>query len=551
MFGLMQDKQLLISDLLEYARVYHGAREIVSQDAAGAIHRYTYADAAARAAQLAHALDAHGVADGDRVASIAMNGYRHFEMYYGVSGIGAVLHTVNPRLFDAHLVYVINHAEDRLLFVDPEFLPTVERIAGQLPCVEKIVVLGDAGSAGAVRLPVDVTDYETFIGAFATTFAWPSFDERKASSLCYTSGTTGEPKGVLYSHRSTVVHALAAAQQSAFGIASSDVVMPIAPMFHANAWAMPYLAAMTGAKLVLPGRRLDGESVQRLVEREQVTFTVAVPTVVTMLLEHLRRTGSRIDSLRRAVVGGSAVPPPMIRTLKEVYGCQVHQVWGMTELSPLGTFSTLSHAASQLDDDAQTRIMACQGRAQFGMELKLVGEDGRRLAHDGRSVGAIWVRSAWAASGYFKQASGGVLDGDGWFPTGDVGTIDPLGYLRITDRAKDVIKSGGEWISSVDLESLCYGHPAVKLAAVVGASHPKWEERPVLCIVRKADEPVTKDELLTFLSSRVAKWWLPDDVVFLDEMPLTPTGKIRKTELRDRFRDHLTAGARRGSGDET
>lgn len=529
--GLMQDKQLMISDFISYAQSYHPTREIVSRDADGRTHRYTYAQAGARARQLASALTEAGVASGDRIATLAMNGFRHFELFYGVSGIGAILHTVNPRLFEEQLVYILNHAQSRMLFVDPMFIALARRLLPRLPAIARVFVLDDQSED-------DWPSYESFIRDGDPAFPWPTFSETTASSLCYTSGTTGDPKGVLYSHRSTVLHALAAAQRSAMGLAADDVIMPLAPMFHANAWSTPYLAPMVGAKLVLPGPRLDGRSVQSLISEENVTFTVAVPTVFTMLFEHLDASGTRIDSLKRAVIGGSAVPAAMIEKLARVYGCTVLQVWGMTETSPLGTMCTPVPALEGLPAAEQEKRMQTAGRVQFGMQLKITGPAGEELAQDGRQSGDLWVRSGWAARGYFREDQDR-LDPDGWFPTGDVATIDELGYMRITDRSKDVIKSGGEWISSVQIENIVYEHAAVAMAAVIGAAHAKWEERPVLIVTLKSGASLEEEEMLDFLRPRVAKWWLPDRVLTVDQMPMTATGKIRKTTLRDAYRDIL------------
>lgn len=539
LYGCMQDKPLLISDFLTYAERYHPAREIVSRDADGGEHRYCYAEAAVRAKRLAQALIAFGIKSGDRVATLAMNNHRHFELFYGVSGFGAVLHTINPRLFEDQIVYICNHAEDRVLFLDPAFLPLAASLAPRLESIETLVVLGSLETCESGQSLESLTDYESLIDRFDGDYVWPSFDERTASSLCYTSGTTGSPKGVLYSHRSTVVHAMAACQNSAMGLSAHDTIMPIAPMFHANAWSTPYLAPMIGAKLVLPGPRLDPENVQGLIAAEQVTFTVAVPTVFTMLLDYLEQTGKRIDSLRQATIGGTSVPPSMIDLLREKYGCFVAQVWGMTELSPLGTMTTLTPAVAALPEAERKDYLYKQGRVQFGLELKIVDADGIVVPRDGETAGALWVRGPWAAAGYFKREGGDVLDSDGWLPTGDVATLDDQGFLSITDRLKDVIKSGGEWISSVEIENLAYGHPDVKLAAVVAVHHPKWDERPLLVVVPNDGATPTKDSILDHIRPAIAKWWLPDDVVFVDDMPMTATGKIMKIALRDRFKDYV------------
>ena len=540
LLGIMQDKPLLISDIIRYAETYHPTRKIFSRDAAGREHRYTYLDAASRARKLARVLKRWGIAPGDRVATLAMNHHRHFELFYGVSGLGAVLHTVNPRLFEDQIVYICNHAEDRVLFFDSQFIPLVSSLAPRLESIERYIVLDpdeDGGSA-ASHLPGFMT-YEAALALESDDYEWPSFDERTASSLCYTSGTTGNPKGVLYSHRSTLLHALASCQNSAMGLSCHDVIMPIAPMFHVNAWSTPYLAPMIGANFVLPGPKLDPEILQGLIEREGVTFTASVPTVFVSLIEYLEKTGKRVDTLTNAVIGGTTVSSAMIDLLREKYGCKVRQLWGMTELGPLGTMNTLTPTVEELPAEQRDQYLHRQGRAQFGLELKILDDKGQPVPRDGRSPGALWVRGPWAAAGYFKDEGGTVVDKDGWLPTGDVAILDPYGFLKITDRIKDFVKSGGEWISSVELENLASGCPGVKFAAVIAAKHPKWDERPLLIIVPKDGAKVSKQEVIEYLRPRVAKWWLPDDVIFIDDMPMTSTGKIRKTTLRERFADHL------------
>ncbi|MBY0317406.1 MAG: long-chain fatty acid--CoA ligase [Reyranella sp.] len=542
MLGLMQDAPLLISGLLDYAERYHPRAEIVSRDADGGEHRYGYAEAAARARRLASALRMAGIQPGDRVATLAMNHHRHFELYFGVSGMGAVLHTVNPRLFAPQIDYIVNHGGSRVLFVDPAFVSLIASLASALRCVDRYVVLGGPEAVDEVaRALPNVIDYESFLATGRDGEAWPSFNERTASTLCYTSGTTGNPKGVLYSHRSTVLHALSACQPGSFDISAHSVLLAIPPMFHANAWSFPYLAAMTGAKLVLPGPRLDGESLQGLIEAESATFTVGVPTVFTMLLDHLRRTGKGIAPLSRAGIGGSAVPRAMIDELAG-HGCTVLQLWGMTETSPLGTIATSTPAVMALDETERADVLAQQGRVRWGLEARIVREDGSEAPRDGKTAGSLWVRGPWVAKGYFG-ADTDVLDDDGWFPTGDVATLDASGYLRITDRTKDVIKSGGEWISSLEIENLACSVPGVRQAAVIAAYHPKWEERPLLVIVPDEDRPATREEVLDHLRPRIAKWWLPDDVVSVDALPMTATGKVSKLTLRERFRDHLVRRA--------
>lgn len=538
LLGVMQDKQLLVSDIIRYAETYHSDREVVWVDSSGELGRYSYGAAGERARKIARLLAEWGIERGDRVATIAMNHSQHFELFFGVSGFGAVLHTINPRLHEEQITYICNHAEDRILFFDAEFLPIVSRLAKNLRTIERFVVIGDLKNQPSDPRPL--FEYENTLREMDARFEWPEFDERSASALCYTSGTTGNPKGVLYSHRGIVLHAMAAAQASAMGLCCHDAILPIAPMFHVNGWSLPYMAPMLGAKLVLPGRRVDPEVLCRLIEREGITFAAGVPTVFVSLLEYLERTAGRLGSLKKAVIGGTAVSPAMVDLLTNKYGCSVLQMWGMTELGPLGTMSTATAAVDSLPEPRRRSYLEKQGRVQFGLELKVVDDDGKRLPHDGRSPGSLWIKGAWAAAGYYKAEGGHVLDSDGWLPTGDVATIDDRGYLRITDRAKDVVKSGGEWISSVDLENVTYGCPGIRHAAVVGAKHPKWDERPILIVEPQAGAEISREIILEYLRPRVAKWWLPDDVVFVEEMPLTPTGKIRKQSLRERFADHLS-----------
>ena len=537
MHGLMQEIPLMISSLIRYAATYHGDRHVVSRTVEEPIHRYGYADCERRARRVAHALERFGIRRGDRIGTLAWNGYRHLELFYGVSGMGAVLHTVNPRLFTEQIIYIINHAEDRVLFVDLTFVPLVEGIVDRLTTVERIVVMTDEAHMPQTSLPAAAC-YETLLADESEDYAWPVFDERAASSLCYTSGTTGNPKGVLYSHRSTLLHAMAACQNSAMGLSAHDVIMPIAPMYHGNAWSLPYLGCLAGAGMVLPGTRMDGRSLHELIEGEGVTFSLGVPTVFTMLIDHLDESGKRVDSLQRVAIGGSAVPRSMIERLADPYGVTVHQLWGMTETSPLGTMATATPAIDVLPEEQRQAVLSQQGRVQFGLELKIAGPDGEDTPRDGRTFGDMWVRGNWAASGYFKGEGGDRLDNDGWFPTGDVATLDTHGFMRITDRTKDVIKSGGEWISSIDLENAAMGHQDVKQAAVIGVHHPKWEERPLLVVVPRNGRTPSKDAINDYLADKVAKWWLPDDVVLVDALPLTATGKVQKSRLREMFRDH-------------
>ena len=542
MHGLMQEIPLMISSLIRYAAEYHGDRPVVSRTVEGAIHRYGYGACEQRARRLANLLGRLGIRRGDRVGTLAWNGYRHLELFYGVSGTGAVLHTVNPRLFTDQIVYIVNHAEDRVLFLDLTFVELAEGIADRLPTVERHVVMTDEAHMPATSLP-GAACYETLLAGESADYDWPVFDERTASSLCYTSGTTGNPKGVLYSHRSTLLHAMAACQNSAMGLSAHDTIMPIAPMYHGNAWSLPYLGCLAGTGMVLPGTRMDGRSLQELIEGEGVTFALGVPTVFTMLLDYLDESGKRVDSLERVAIGGSAVPESMIERLADPYGVTVHQLWGMTETSPLGTLATPTPALDALPEEERRAVLARQGRVQFGLELKITGANGEPAPRDGRTFGDMSVRGNWAVSGYFKGEGGDRLDADGWFPTGDVATLDAYGFMRITDRTKDVIKSGGEWISSIDLENAAMGHPDVKQAAVIGVRHPKWEERPLLVVVPREGRAPSRESINGHLAGKVAKWWLPDDVVLVAEMPLTATGKIRKSRLREMFRDRPLPGA--------
>lgn len=538
--GLMQDNELMISSLIRYAAEYHGHMEIVTRTVEGPVHRYTYAQAEERSKRLANALiNQFDIQQGDRIGTLAWTTYRHFELFYGVSGMGAILHTTNPRLFDDQISYIINHAEDRLLFIDLDFVPLVEKLLPELGSVEQFIILTDLDHMPATSLP-NVLCYEEILAAESPEYDWPTFDERAASSLCYTSGTTGNPKGVLYSHRSTIIHALSAAQNSAYGLSVYDTIMPIAPMYHANAWGLPYVAAMLGAKLVLPGPKMDGENIQDLIETEGVTFSCAVPTVFSMLFQYLEDTGKKVNSLKRTMIGGSAVPKAMTEKFLETYGVKVLQIWGMTETSPLGVIASPTPQIDDLSPAVREEIMDKQGRVQFGLEIKVLDEDGKSVPRDGVAFGDLWVRGPWVTAGYFRSEGGKILDEDGWFPTGDVVTIDHYGYIKITDRSKDVIKSGGEWISSIDIENLAVAHPKVLQAGVVGIYHPKWEERPILVIKPAPDQTLSSDEILDFLKGKIAKWWMPDAVFIVDDMPLTATGKIKKIALREQYRDCLT-----------
>jgi len=537
MHGLMMDTPLLIAPLLEFAARNHGDAEIVTRTVEGPIHRYSYADALARTKRLARVLEGLGIERGDRVATMAWNGHRHFELYFAISGIGAVCHTLNPRLFHDQLEYIVNHAEDRLIFVDPPFVPILEGVRDKIPKVEGFVVMTDEDHMPDTDLP-NVHCYETLMAAAEPEYDWPTFDENTASSLCYTSGTTGNPKGVLYSHRSTVLHSFTLCMVDVLGLSSYHTVLPVVPMFHANAWGLPYAAPMCGAKLVFPGPNLDGASIHGLVEEETVTLLAGVPTVWLSLLEHLRSSGSRIDPVEKLVIGGSAAPRSMIRAFQRDYGTTVVHSWGMTETSPVGTIGNLKRKHLELPEEERLDLQVKQGRAIYGVDLRIVDPEGRQLPRDGETMGELQVRGPWVAGGYFKGEGGDVLDAEGWFSTGDVATLDPDGYMQITDRHKDVIKSGGEWISSIDLENEAMSHPKVAEAAVIALPHPKWSERPLLVVVPRAGDPPSRDELLRHLEERVARWWLPDDVVFVDELPHTATGKVSKRTLRDRFRGH-------------
>jgi acyl-CoA synthetase (AMP-forming)/AMP-acid ligase II len=539
LLGQMMDAPLLLSALLTHAKDYHGDTEVVSRTVEGGIHRYTYAQAEQRSRQLANALRRIGVGMGERVGSLAWNGYRHFELYYAVSGSGAVMHTINPRLFPEQVAWIINDAEDSVLCFDLTFAPLVEAIAPKCPTVKHWVAMTDRAHMPDSKLP-NLICYEDWVEAESDAFEWPQFDEKAACTLCYTSGTTGNPKGVLYSHRSMMIHSMSGAVPDVFNLSARDCVLPVVPMFHVNAWAVPYAAPMVGAKLVFPGAALDGASLHELFETEGVTFSAGVPTVWQGLLQHLQANKLKLSTLKRCVIGGSACPPALMQTFEHDYGVKIHHAWGMTEMSPLGTFNTLKNKHLKLPAEAQFALETKQGRPPFGVQLKIVDADGRSLPRDGRAFGDLLVRGYWIIDRYFKSDKSPLQDG--WFPTGDVGTLDPDGYLQITDRSKDVIKSGGEWISSIDLENVACAHPGVAQAAVIGVHHPKWDERPLLVVVKKPDADVDRDSLLAMFPERVAKWWIPDDVVFVSELPMTATGKISKLRLREQLKDHRLPG---------
>ena len=541
MLGLMQSQPLLISSLIESAARHHGDAEIVSRRVEGDIHRYTYRDLSARAKRLANALDAMQLPLGDRVASLAWNGYRHMEMYFGVSGSGRVLHTINPRLHTDQIAWVVNHAEDQVLCFDSSFLHLVQAVHAKCPTVKKWVMLCDADKLPADSGVPGLVSYETWIGTYTDRYVWPQFDENTASSMCYTSGTTGDPKAALYSHRSSTLHAYAASLPDVMGISARDAVMPVVPMFHVNAWGIPYAAAMNGCKLVLPGPAMDGKSIYELMQAEQVTFAAGVPTIWQMLLGHVAPNKLQFSSLKRTVIGGAACPPAMIDAFQDDYGVEVLHAWGMTEVSPLGTVCTLKKKQLDWPKDQQMRVLQRQGRALYGVDMKIVNGDGKEQPWDGKTYGDLMVKGPWVLDSYYKGASPLVADENGqrWFPTGDVATIDADGFMQITDRTKDVIKSGGEWISSIDIENIAMGHPAVAMAACIGMAHPKWDERPIVAVALKAGAQVTREELLTFYEGKLAKWQIPDDVVFVDAIPIGATGKMLKVRLREQLKDYV------------
>ncbi len=541
MLGLMQSQPLLISSLIESAARHHGDAEIVSRRVEGDIHRYTYRDLSARAKRLANALDAMQLQLGERVASLAWNGYRHMEMYFGVSGSGRVLHTINPRLHTDQIAWVVNHAEDQVLCFDSSFLHLVQAVHAKCPTVKKWVMLCDADKLPADSGVSGLVSYETWIGAYTDSYVWPQFDENTASSMCYTSGTTGDPKAALYSHRSSTLHAYAASLPDVMGISARDAVMPVVPMFHVNAWGIPYAAAMNGCKLVLPGPAMDGKSIYELMQAEQVTFAAGVPTIWQMLLGHVAPNKLQFSSLKRTVIGGAACPPAMIDAFQDDYGVEVLHAWGMTEVSPLGTVCTLKKKQLDWPKDQQMRVLQRQGRALYGVDMKIVNGDGKEQPWDGKTYGDLMVKGPWVLDSYYKGTSPLVADENGqrWFPTGDVATIDADGFMQITDRTKDVIKSGGEWISSIDIENIAMGHPAVAMAACIGMAHPKWDERPIVAVALKAGAQVTREELLTFYEGKLAKWQIPDDVVFVDTIPIGATGKMLKVRLREQLKDYV------------
>ncbi|MDQ2821462.1 MAG: 3-(methylthio)propionyl-CoA ligase [Pseudomonadota bacterium] len=542
MSGQMMDQPLLISTILTFAARHYPATEIVSRRVEadlqqGALHRYTYRDCEERARRLAHVLGGLGVAIGERVATLAWNGYRHLELYYAVSGSGAVLHTINPRLHAEQIAYIVNHADDQYLFFDLTFLPLVEAVAVHCPGVKGFVLMSDRAHMPQSTAIPHLLCYEDLLAASSSDYTWPDFDETAAASLCYTSGTTGNPKGALYSHRSTVLHAYAAASPNALNISSRDTVLPVVPMFHVNAWGLPYTVLSAGAKMVFPGAALDGKSLYELFEEERVSLSAGVPTVWLGLVNYVLQNSLQFSTFRRTIIGGSACPPAMLNTLIDQLDVDVVHAWGMTEMSPLGTAGVLQARHLALPREQQRAIQQKQGHAIFGVDMKIVDDDGAELPWDGTTYGHLHVKGPWIISSYFRDEGGDVLQ-DGWFPTGDVATIDADGYLQITDRSKDVIKSGGEWIGTIDLENIAMAHPAVLQAACIGVAHPKWDERPLLLVVRRPGVEITAAELLGFFEGKVAKFWLPDDVAFIDALPMGATGKIQKNKLREQFREH-------------
>lgn len=536
MLGLMQDWPLTVDKIIDHAKNWHGDREVVTRSVEGPIVRTTYGQIHERAKRVSNALKAWGVTLGDRVATLAWNTDKHIETWYGIMGIGAVCHTLNPRLFPEQLVYIINHAEDRVIFTDLTFVPLLEAILPHIPKVERVIVMTDAAHMPQTKLP-KAEAYEEVIAGQSADCVWGDFDEQTACGLCYTSGTTGNPKGVLYSHRSNFIHTLLGLQSTVLGATPSEVILPVVPMFHANAWGIAFGGPAAGAKLVMPGAKMDGASIYELLETEKVTFSAAVPTVWQGLLMHMREHGLKLSTVKRVLIGGSAVPESLIRAFHDDYGVEVLQGWGMTETSPIGTLSNMTPELETLPFQEQLKWRVKQGTPPLGVELKLKDDAGRTLDHDGHTFGHLMVKGPTVARAYFRE-EGSIVDGEGFFDTGDVATVDNMGFMQITDRSKDVIKSGGEWISSIEIENIAVGHPKVELAAVIGAAHPKWDERPVLLLKLKDGETLDKQEHLDFLQGKIAKWWMPDDVVALDEIPLGATGKIDKKLLRERLKDY-------------
>ena len=545
MLGLMQNQPLLISSILCHAARHHPAGEIVSKTVEGPLHRTTYREIEPRCRRMARVLQRLGVKQGDRVGTLAWNGFRHFELYYGISGMGAICHTLNPRLAPADLVYIINHAEDVVLFLDTTFAPLIAAVAGAVRAkLRAVVFMTERAHMPDIALPegMELLCYEELMAAADEDYAWPNFDENSAAALCYTSGTTGKPKGVLYSHRSAVLHAMAANMADVVGLRAADRVLPVVPMFHVNAWGIPYSAPMVGASLVMPGRYLDGASLAKLMNDEKVTQSAGVPTIWLGLLNHLRTSGERLHTVKGFLIGGSACPRMLFEAFDTEYGITIYHGWGMTELSPLGTVNTPKPANMHFTGEARRRREEKQGRSIFGVDMRIVDDAGREVAWDGTTSGHLQSKGFWVCSSYFGGTAGDALTPDGWFATGDVATIDADGYMEITDRSKDVIKSGGEWISSIQLENLAMSHPDVAEAAIIAAKHEKWDERPLLIVVAREGREIDKAGLLAFYEGKVAKWWIPDDVVVVKDMPHGATGKVQKLTLRGQWGNHLMGG---------
>ena len=537
MFGAMQDVPLLVNRILDHALVNHPEREIVSRLVEGNIHRETYADAHLRSRKLSQALQALGFGQGDVLATLAWNTHRHFEAWYAITGIGGVYHTLNPRLFAEQLSYIINHAGDKVIFTDLTFVPILEGIEKEIPNVKGIIIMTDAAHMPETTLS-NAHCYEDLIDGQSGDFNWVEVDERAPCGMCYTSGTTGNPKGVCYTHRSNVLHTLVGNSSDVMGLRSVDSLLPVVPLFHANAWGLAFGAPAVGAKIVNPGPNMDGESIYQLLTEEKVTFTAAVPTVWLMLMQHLETNKLDLPDLETVVIGGSAVPRVMLEKFERDYGVSVKHAWGMTEMSPLGTIASFKAGMENMTFDEQMDIKVKQGRPPYLMEMKITDDDGNELPRDGKAFGHLMVRGPFVVGEYIKGDGGQILDEDGFFDTGDVATIDPLGFMQITDRSKDVIKSGGEWISSIEIENIAVGHEKVQEAAVIGIAHPKWDERPLLVVIKNEGAEVSKEEILGYLEGKIAKWWMPDDVVFVDEIPHTATGKIQKLTLRQQFEDY-------------
>ncbi|HRF07901.1 MAG TPA: long-chain-fatty-acid--CoA ligase [Xanthobacteraceae bacterium] len=541
MKGLMQDWQLTCNRIIDHAAIQYPNRKVISRSVEGPIVETTYKEIRHRALKVAQRLVKDGIKKGDRIATLAWNTARHLEAWYGILGAGAVYHTVNPRLFAEQIIYIVNHAEDRMMFVDLTFVPILEKLADKLPTIEQYVILTDKAHMPQTALKNAVA-YEDWIAEADGNFEWVAVDENDAAGMCYTSGTTGNPKGVVYSHRSNTLHAMAASLPDVIGLSSRDVVLPVVPLFHANSWSLAFSAPMTGASMVMPGAKLDGASIYELLETYRVSVTAAVPTVWLMLLQHLETNKLKLPYLKRVLIGGSACPRAMMQKFQDEYGVQVTHAWGMTEMSPIGTAGSLKPEVEHLKGDEELDVKEKQGFSIFTVEMKITDDEGTELPWDGVKFGRLKVRGPAVASSYFKGEGGNILDDKGFFDTGDVATIDPMGYMKITDRAKDVIKSGGEWISSIDLENVAVGHPDVAEAAVIGIAHPKWDERPLLIVVPKKEKQPTRDDIMKFMEGKIAKWWMPDDVIFVDEIPHTATGKILKTALREKFSDYRLPG---------